>query len=356
MTQVQQRTCDETSPGYAASSADLAAPADTVARWRAGTRALSLLGVCLLACTACSAGNDVDPNEADSTQVGGADESGANVSTTNVTFPARGAFYYPWFPETWTVQGKHVSYQPKLGYYDSSATTAVDQHIAMMNYAKIQVAIASFWGPGTHQETVRIPRLLDRTKAAGSSLKWAFLYEKEGFGNPSPSTIASELDYLNSHYGSSSALARIGGKPVMFVYAADDTSCEVATRWSKVRSLLTKGDWYVNLKLFKGFESCTSKPSAWHQYGPNSPAQRHPGHSYVISPGFWRADQSSPALARDPARFRQNVKDMVASKEPWQLVTTFNEWGEGTAVEPASKWASSSGYGSYLDALHTDGQ
>jgi hypothetical protein len=43
---------------------------------------------------------------------------------------------------------------------------------------------------------------------------------------------------------------------------------------------------------------------------------------------------------------------MVASREPWQLVTTFNEWGEGTAVEPAREWRSHSGFGKYLDALH----
>jgi hypothetical protein len=45
---------------------------------------------------------------------------------------------------------------------------------------------------------------------------------------------------------------------------------------------------------------------------------------------------------------------MVASREPWQLVTTFNEWGEGTAVESASEWSSASGYGAYLDVLHNN--
>ena len=45
---------------------------------------------------------------------------------------------------------------------------------------------------------------------------------------------------------------------------------------------------------------------------------------------------------------------MVASREQWQLVTTFNEWGEGTAVEGATEWQSSSGYGAYLDALHNN--
>jgi hypothetical protein len=46
---------------------------------------------------------------------------------------------------------------------------------------------------------------------------------------------------------------------------------------------------------------------------------------------------------------------MIASGAPWQLIATFNEWGEGTAVESAQEWATSSGYGAYLDALHNNG-
>jgi hypothetical protein len=47
---------------------------------------------------------------------------------------------------------------------------------------------------------------------------------------------------------------------------------------------------------------------------------------------------------------------MVASNEPLRLVLTFNEWGEGTAVEDAEQWQSPSRYGVYLDALHDDGR
>jgi hypothetical protein len=49
--------------------------------------------------------------------------------------------------------------------------------------------------------------------------------------------------------------------------------------------------------------------------------------------------------------FQQAAANMVASGEPWQLVTTFNEWGENSATESAAEWASPSGYGQYLDAL-----
>jgi hypothetical protein len=45
---------------------------------------------------------------------------------------------------------------------------------------------------------------------------------------------------------------------------------------------------------------------------------------------------------------------MLTSNARFQLVTTFNEWGEGTAVESALEWASPSGFGAYLDVLHEE--
>ena len=42
---------------------------------------------------------------------------------------------------------------------------------------------------------------------------------------------------------------------------------------------------------------------------------------------------------------------MVASGARWQLITTFNEWGEGTGIEPTPQWPSAR-RGEYLDALH----
>ena len=57
-----------------------------------------------------------------------------------------------------------------------------------------------------------------------------------------------------------------------------------------------------------------------------------------------------------------NIRNMVASKAPFQLVTSFNEWGEGTAIESSDRmangspggWASSSGYGGFIDLLHAN--
>jgi hypothetical protein len=274
-----------------------------------------------------------------------------SIWAADLTLPLRATFYYPWFPATWTVNGKHVFYQPDLGYYSSDNLAVVDQHIRALDYANIDVALASWWGVNQNSENTRIPLLLNRTVAAGSDLKWAVYYEKEGFGNPTVAQIQSDLAYLNQHYTSHQSYAHINGKPVIFVYNADDNSCEVADRWVQA----TSGAWYLSLKVVAGFTACVHQPTTWHQYGPDSPQQRHNGYSFVIAPGFWRADEASPRLARDTARWSLNVRNMVASREPWQLVTTFSEWGEGTAVEGAREWTSASGYGTYLDALHTNG-
>ena len=71
----------------------------------------------------------------------------------------------------------------------------------------------------------------------------------------------------------------------------------------------------------------------------------------LVSPGFWLYGEGV-RLARDPAAFRRNIQSMVAARPKFQLITTFNEWGEGSWVEPAQQWPSASGKGVYLDILH----
>jgi hypothetical protein len=272
------------------------------------------------------------------------------TSTPQPSFPITASFYYPWYPETWTVNGVHVSYHPTPGYYSSTDLAIQQGHIRAMQYAGMKAAISSWWGPGHYTDT-RLKQLMQTTIAMGSSLKWAVYYENEGYSNPTVSQIVSDLAYIRDNLASSSAYLRAGGKFVVFVYNADDTTCDVVSRWKQANDQL--GDpAYIDLKVFLGYRNCAGQPASWHQYGPNAPSDEQAGYSYSIAPGFWRADASSPLLARDPARWKSNVAAMAASNEPWKLVTTFNEWTEGTAVESAQEWASASGYGTYLDALH----
>jgi hypothetical protein len=265
------------------------------------------------------------------------------------SFPIRAAFYYPWFAEAWKQNGiyPYTNYTPTLGYYSSRDSAIVKKHIAMMQYGKIQAGIASWWGQGSQTDS-KIPGLLQT--AAGTRFRWGLYYEMESHGDPSVSQIQNDLVYIRDHYGKDPGFLRVNGKFVVFVYSDGKDACGMVDRWKKANTVGA----YVVLKVFVGYKNCASQPDNWHQYSPAVAASQQGRNSYSISPGFWLAGQSV-RLKRDAARWQKNVRDMVASKAQWQLVTTFSEWGEGTAVEPGTQWASSSGYGVYLDALHYNG-
>jgi acid phosphatase type 7 len=267
-------------------------------------------------------------------------------------FPIRAAFYYPWYPETWTVGGVLTHFTPTLGYYSSTSTSVIQQHVNAMQYAGIEAGISSWWGQGDRTDA-RFATLLSTTNAMASPFRWSLYYENESTGDPSVATIASDLAYIRDHYGSDPSSFRVNGRFVVFVYSSGSDGCGMADRWKQANAGINA---YIVLKVFSGYKLCASQPDNWHQYGPATAAISQPGYSYSISPGFWKADELTPRLARDLTRFQGNVRDMVASNAPFQLVTTFNEWGEGTAVESATDWASSSGFGDYLDALHNNGQ
>ena len=117
--------------------------------------------------------------------------------TNSLSFPLRGEIYYPCYPQTWSVGGEHVSYNVEPGFYSSDDPDVVDQHIEDLDYAKIDIAIASWRGVGRQNEEESITLLFNRTTAAGSSLKWAVYNEMEGFSDQGVDDLTSILAYLN---------------------------------------------------------------------------------------------------------------------------------------------------------------
>lgn len=251
----------------------------------------------------------------------------------NGVFPLRAAFYYPWYPETWGPSDPQTHFEPVLGYYDTEQVLA--KHAAELVYARVNLGIASWWGPGTHREDVILPQLLEVSK--GTRLGWTVYYEK---GEADAATIASDLLYLH-RYTSNPRWMHIDNKPVIFIYNTSG-GCDVIDRWHSVAP-----DWYFVPKIFNGWRDCANQPPSWHQYGPDTPIQTHLPFSSAISPGFWKWDESNPRLERNVSRFFEDVDQQAQSGANWQLITTFNEWGEGTAIEPATEWGQK-----YLDILH----
>ena len=271
--------------------------------------------------------------------------------TTQPAFPIRGAFYYGWFPELWTQGGltPYTHYEPSLGFYESGEAPVLRRHVEAMRYGGLDIGIWSWWGYGDPTDA-RFPTAL--AVARPTPFRWAVYYEREGYGNPDPAVIERDLVYVLEHYAGKPSYLTIAGRPVVFVYSADDQDCSVVDRWRQGNP----GDFFVILKVFGGYRDCPAQPDGWHQYGASfvTGIDRQEGYATTIMPGFWLADRQASPFPRDLEQWRAAVRELAATEDPLQLVVSFNEWGEGTAIESASQWATPSGKGAYLDVLHDE--
>jgi hypothetical protein len=274
----------------------------------------------------------------------------ASAAAASPYKPLRIAAYYPWFPEGWTHVGMapFTHYKPSLGFYDAADPYAIRSHIRAMQWGRIRAATYSWWGRGSQTD-----QRLARHLAIGGRMRFRFAvyYELEGYGDPSVEQLREDLAYLRTTYSRATGYLKLGGKFVVFVYgdADDGVACDVANRW---RAASEGVGVYVVLKAFSGFRACAAQPSGWHAYTANRYESNLAPFAYSISPGFFFAQDAQPRRTRDLRTWVRSVRRMSRTPARFHFVISFNEWGEGTAIESAEQWASSSGYGQYLDVLH----
>ncbi len=272
-------------------------------------------------------------------------------------------FYYPWYgaPDTdgtwsyWQDKGNNppatwfshylpdldpTVFDPATELYSSNDTQVLYWQLAKMAEAKQEVAVSSWWGRGHKTDMAFasiVTDVMNRTDNPYPNLRWTLYYEPEGYSDPSSAEIAADLNYIAANYANQPAYLQIDGKPVIFVWAGAQDGVAMAARWSEANQLAEQ-PFYIVLKLFSGYKDVSPQPDSWHQYGPASRYSAHPPYSAVVSPGFWLDDGSeSPRLQRSLSEFRSAVTDMVAADAMWKIVTTWNEWGEGTSVEPGEQ-------------------
>lgn len=271
----------------------------------------------------------------------------ATVTPTPVTTqtPIRAAFLYPWFPTAWSQLGvdPYTNYHPLLGRYDSADDAAIYAQLLLAKQAHIDAFIGSWWGQGDRTD-VALQHIIPRSQADGSPLRWSVYYEPEGIGDPSVTQIVSDLQYLKTTLFGQPNYLTVGGKPVVFVYSDGADGQAMTTRWAQAKAQFG-GNLYVVLKVHANYRADTAQPDSWHQYAPSSAIDKQLPYSISVSPGFWKVGES-PRLARNPTTFDTNVATMVSSGVPWQLITTWNEWSEGTSVEPAAEFGTT-----YIDIL-----
>jgi glycoprotein endo-alpha-1,2-mannosidase len=261
-------------------------------------------------------------------------------------------FYYPWYStpavdgawDHWDQNGHspptdvYSRYYPVLGPYSSDDPAVVDLQMAEISTAGVDEIVVSWWGRGSDEDR-RLPLVL----AAAERHHLRVAIHLEPYGGRSPVTVAGDLAYIASlgirdvyvyHPGDLAAsdwAALHAGQPELRLLAGTERVGFAAAGgfdgFYTYDFVTYRGDKFLRLCLQAHALHLLCAPSVGPGYdgrrAGESPAGR-PRRNGLTYDGLWAA-----ALAASP--------DIVT-------ITSFNEWGEGTQIEPARSRGGYAGY------------
>jgi len=267
------------------------------------------------------------------------------------------AFYYAWFDKhTWN-SGKTPDLPVTLYNSDKQATMA--RHIDQAQGAGIDAFVLNWWGKGNRTEK-NLKALLDIAAQKGFRVAVDFDLNSPVMGGFE--SYADNLCHLHTVHAAHPAYLRYQGRPVVFFYNV--SRLPVAT-WRNLRQRCDPGGnaiWIAEgvdqkyLSVFDGHHlySITwpnrippsNTLSAWGSRVRKYNQQHGTAKIWVatVMPGYddRRARPgSSFARSREGGNYyRACWRAAIASKPQWVIINSFNEWPEGSYIEPSQAYGS----------------
>ncbi len=265
------------------------------------------------------------------------------------------AFYYTWFDEnTWSYD--RLSDLPAQSYV-SRDRGAMGRHIDQAKAAGIDALMVAWYGPGGDNQTEpNLAALLE--EAAARNFKIGILFETDSPFLGSADAISGALRHALSVHANHPAYLRVDGRPVIFFWRPTIYGVET---WRSIRNQADPGygsTWIsegVNtayLSVFDGhhlYSNTWNPPSdldAINQKFARWVAQaRQDFGSYkywvaTVMPGYNDVRvRPGSGFAKDReggAYFERSWQAAIGSQPNWIVITSFNEWPEGTYIEPSA--------------------
>ena len=281
-------------------------------------------------------------------------------------------FYYPWYGGSATgyrhwQQGGHTppddigaNFYPVLGPYDSGDFSgAVEQHMRWIEQSGAGVLVYSWWGQGSYEDGLAAA-VLEAAARHGIEVAWHL----EPYGGRTAASTVSDIDYLQSRYGSSPAYYREGGRGAFYVF--ESLRITDWTPLDQVRSsaiVLAQTTDTSKVAHFGGMYTYDAIAGAtapgWREAGAYCEAN---GLVWAPSVGPGYVDDravpgnTTPTLGRDNgATYDREWQNALSSSADWVSVTSFNEWHEGSVIEPARSSPPSPAYETFAGAYGTSG-
>jgi hypothetical protein len=240
------------------------------------------------------------------------------------------ANYAPDFPDS--------TWDPAVMLYDSSDPVLLRWQDQLFARAGLDIAVASWWGIGTFDDAA-----LASAIRISKSVQWCIYHEMEAYSDPSVAQIVADLQWVIDRLGPTKNYAKVDGKWLVFVYVANDG--DAASRWRQAKQQLRDEGYDVYINAL-GSDSPLSFPDPWDAIHIYDPTTRRTltetviagDDSASVSPGFWLYHEF-PWLSRDLEAFQLAWDETVAEAERsrFLLIETWNEWHEGTCIEPGQR-------------------
>lgn len=288
------------------------------------------------------------------------------------------AFYYPWYgvPSGPGGNGRTVhwgtidasnqdisesTHYPTLGAYDSHDPAVIDQHCRWAKAAHIDTFIVSWWGHGDYTDRA-MPLILDACKQHGLT---ACIYYERVPDPKTAQTAAQDIIKVLDKYGSHEAHLKVNGKPVVFIYGRAVEELGL-TGWLEAVKLVHAGYKdgatilgdqfsYGSARVFDGVHTYNTAGSlggqsldaveTWAAATYASWVQLADAAGKIstltVIPGYDDTKIREPGLAVDRFDgdlYRLQWQHAIEADPHWVLITSFNEWHEGSEIEPSAQF------------------
>ncbi len=273
------------------------------------------------------------------------------------------AFYYPWYgsengPQArrlhWGDENDHYASTnfPELGLYDSADPETIDQHITWARDAGIDAFVCSWWGETGGNVYVDVACRAVKQVCEAEEFPFTLYIER----NESVEQAVRDLRYVWNTYAQSDAFLRLDGKPVLFVYGRVMGQLGLDGWKETFEKLRAEGIEYAAiadgfdagyLDVFAGYHTynpCTIElPDLAKTYEQASIAAHTRGKLFVatVLPGYDDTIIRTPGFKRDRqggAFYPESWRVATESHPDWIIITTWNEWHEGSEIEPSKEY------------------